>query len=138
MVKPAASGSVNPGHTENDLVKLRAVTAEIQRIRLSARHELEMAKRMRADAQRYQQEIETKARSQAQQLLLHTRISTQKEIDGMIQKASTEIQKLLTDIRMIRITAQEELAAQQKFTDAARINALSLELKDEVTKPAKI
>ena len=34
----------------------------------------------------------------------------------------------LADIRVIRITAQEELAAQRKFTDAARLCSMTLDL----------
>ena len=109
--------------------------AAVQQIRLSAQHELELAKQMRASAQRYQQETETKARSQAQQLILRTRLATQKEIEELIRTASAEIQKVLADIRVIRITAQEELAAQRKFTDAARICSLSLEIQKETKEP---
>ena len=76
-------------------------------------------------------ETGTKARSQAQQLILNARLASQKEIEEMIRQASDEIQKLLADIRVIRITAQEELAAQRKFTDAAKLFSLSLALKEE-------
>jgi hypothetical protein len=72
-----------------------------------------------------------KARSEAQQLILRTRLSTQKEVEELIRKAGDEIQKVLADIRVIRITAQEELAAQRKFTDAAKIATLSLSLDKE-------
>ncbi len=107
----------------------------IQKIRLSAQQELDMARQMRAEAQRYLQETETRARSEAQQLILQTRLSTQKEVEELIREASAEIQKVLADIRMIRITAQEELAAQQKFTDAARICTLSPTVQKEKKKP---
>ena len=86
---------------------------------------------MRAEAQRYQQETETKARSQAQQLILRTRLASQKEIEELIRRSSDEIQKVLADIRVIRITAQEELATQRKFTDAARISNLSLAVQSD-------
>ena len=123
--RPAASS------IQNERDRLRLAAAEIQKIRLSAQRELELAKQLRTEAQRYQQETETKARSQAQQLILRTRLSTQKEIEELIRKASAEIQKVLADIRVIRITAQEELAAQRKFTDAARLFSLSLALKED-------
>jgi len=113
----------------------RTVKLEVQKIRLSAQHELEMAKKMRAEAQRYMQQTEMKARSEAQQLILRTRLKTQKEIEELISQASAEIQKVLADIRVIRITAQEELAAQHKFTDAARICTLSLEVQKETGQP---
>jgi len=120
---------------EDELAKLRAAAAAVQRIRFSAQHELEVVRQMRAEAQRYQQVMATKARSQAQQLLLHTRLTTQKEIEELISKASAEIQKVLAEIRVLRITAQEELAAQKKFTDAARICSLSLSIQKEPKAP---
>lgn len=115
----------------DDMGRLREAAAAVQQIRLSAQRELEMARLMRAEAQRYQQETETRARSEAQQLILHTRLATQKEIEELIRSASAEIQKVLADIRVIRITAQEELAAQRSFTNAARISSLSLEVQKE-------
>ena len=134
--KPLAPSSVAPGRSiEGELVKLREVAAVVQEIRLSAQHELEMIRKMRAEAQRYRQETETKARSQAQQLILRTRLATQREVEELIRNASAEIQKVLADIRVIRITAQEELGAQRKFTDAARLYSLSLALQEKAGKP---
>jgi SepF-like predicted cell division protein (DUF552 family) len=124
--RPAAIGTM-----EDELAKLRAAAAAVQKIRLSAQHELQLAKQMRTSAEKYQQETETKARSQAQQLILHARLSTQKEVEELIRKAGAEIQKVLADIRVIRITAQEELAAQRKFTDAAKIFSLSFDSRIE-------
>ena len=115
----------------DDMGRLREAAAAVKQMRLSAQRELEMARQMRAEAQRYQQATETRARSEAQQLILHTRLATQKEIEELIRSASAEIQKVLADIRVIRITAQEELAAQRSFTNAARISSLSLEVQKE-------
>jgi endonuclease IV len=92
---------------------------------------------MRAEAARYQLETGTRARSDAHQLVLHARLTTQKEIEEIIRQASEEIQKVLADIRVIRITAQEELAAQRKFTDAAKLSSLSLSMKEVFHKPAE-
>lgn len=146
----------------DELGRLKAAGAAVQRIRLSAQRELELARQMRVQAQKYQQETETKARSQAQLLILQARQATQKDIEELIRKASAEIQKLLADIRviritaqeeeelirktgaevqkvladirMIRITAQEELETQRKFTGAAKIRALSLAAQGEPEK----
>jgi hypothetical protein len=114
---------------------LKEAAAVVQRIRLSAQQELEMARKLRTDALRYQQETATRARSEAQQLMLKTRLATQREVEELIRKASEEIQKVLADIRMIRITAQEELATQRKFTDAAKLSNMSLAIKKEMEKP---
>jgi esterase/lipase len=127
---PATTSSV-----ENKLANLKAAAMSVQQIRLSAQRELELAKHIRAEAQRYQQETATKARSQAQQLILQTRLTTQKEIKELVRTANTEIQKILADMRVIRATAQEELAAQKKFTDAARLCSLSLSLQEETRAP---
>jgi hypothetical protein len=132
---PTAGRASATASISNELTQLRAAAAAIQEIRLSAQRELEIARRIRADAQKYQQETATIARSQAQQLLLNTRLSTQKDTEELIRKASAEIQKVLADIRVIRITAQEELAAQRKFTDAARLNTLSLSVQKNSAEP---
>ena len=122
---------------KNDYDSLKEAAQAVQRIRLSAQQELEIARKMRADAHRYQRETETRARSEAQQLILQARLSSQREIEELIRKASEEIQKVLADIRVIRITAQEELAAQRKFTDAARISSMSFAIQDNDEKPTK-
>ena len=108
-----------------DYAGLQEAAEAIHRLRMSAQQELEMARRLREEAQHYHRETATRARSEAQQLILKSRLQTQREVEELVRKASEEIQKVLADIRIIRITAQEELAAQRKFTDAARLGSLS-------------
>ena len=72
------------------------------------------------------QEIEAKARSQAQMLILQARLATRKEIAELKRKTSDELEKMVTDFQGLRNAAMAELEAQQKFTDAARLKALSL------------
>jgi vacuolar-type H+-ATPase subunit H len=135
MVKLLKPSSAATSSLKDELAKLKAVAISVQQIRVSAQRELELARQIRAQAQRYQQETETKARSQAQQLILGTRLATRREVEELVRKASAEIQKILADMRVIRITAQEELAAQKKFTDAARLCSLSLALQGETGAP---
>ena len=130
------------GSIENERARLRLAASEVHKIRLSAQRELELARKMRADAQRYQQEMEAKARSQIQQLLLRSRLATRqaiqqemetlisKDVEELIRPAIAEIQKILADIRAIRITAQEELEAQKLITDATRIKSLSFRIRE--------
>ncbi|MBN1176866.1 MAG: hypothetical protein JXA51_04215 [Dehalococcoidales bacterium] len=122
-------------NVKDDFSSLKEAASAVQRICRSAKQELELARKMRADAQRYQQETATRARSEAQQLVLRTRLATQREIEELIRQASEEIQKVLADIRMIRITAQEELAAQRKFTDAAKLSSMSIAIRESFNKP---
>ena len=109
----------------DDYTSLKDAAEAVHRLRLSAQQELEMARRLREEAQQYHRETTTRARSEAQQLILKSRLQTQREVEELVRKSSEEIQKVLADIRIIRITAQEELAAQRKFTDAARLCSLS-------------
>ena len=134
--KPKKPASLSAIPIRDDYSILREAALSVQRIKISAQQELEQIKRMHAEALRYHQETATKARSEANQLILHTRLTTQREIEELIRQASEEIQKMLADIRVIRITAQEELAAQKKFTDAAKINSLSLSFNQQVEKTA--
>ncbi|MFH1648020.1 MAG: hypothetical protein ABID71_10165 [Chloroflexota bacterium] len=135
MDKLPTPGAASARPMKDEFSSLKEAAAAVQRIRLSAQRELAQVRKMRADAQRYQRETETRARSEAQQLILRARLTTQREIEELIRQASNEIQKVLADIRVIRITAQEELAAQRKFTDAARLSSLCLTLKDMPKKP---
>lgn len=135
-VNPAfpSRGSGKSTPLKDDYAILREAALSVQRIRTSAQQELEQIRQMRADALRYQQETATRARSEANQLILRARLATQREIEELIHKAGEEIQKMLADIRVIRITAQEELSAQRKFTDAAKLNSLSMSFKEEMEK----
>jgi hypothetical protein len=136
MEKATLPGSAATSKIANEYENLRAASEAVQKIRISAQRELELARKLRAEAQQYQKATEMKARSEAQQLILRTRLSTQKEVEELIRKAGDEIQKVLADIRVIRITAQEELAAQRKFTDAAKLATLSLALDNDKRKQA--
>jgi vacuolar-type H+-ATPase subunit H len=98
---------------------------------LNARRELEIARRLRMQALQYLRETETRARSEAQRLILQARMTIRKEIEDLIRQANQEIQKTLVEIRVIRVTAREELAAQKKFTDAARLRSFTLSLQEE-------
>ncbi len=102
-----------------------------QRLRLNVQRELELAKKMRAEAERYQRQTETRARSEAQRLILETRLSIKREISELKSGSSEQIKKILVDLSMTRLAAQEELEAQRQFTRAAKISALSSAFEDE-------
>jgi len=146
---------------EEELASLRASGATVQRIRVGAQRELEFVKQTRAVAEQYQRETAKRVTSQAQLLILQARLTIRKEIAELKAKSGEELQKemaelmrkfseelaqeiaefrhkageeqqkLLTDIRMIRTAAHEELQAQRRFVDAARINALSPASQEE-------
>ncbi|OGN94725.1 MAG: hypothetical protein A2Y89_01250 [Chloroflexi bacterium RBG_13_51_18] len=119
-VRPVSGGDSGTNETMTSLHRIRKIALQ----------ELELIRRMKAEAVKYQQETAMKARSEAHQLVLHARLATQREIEDIIRQANEEIHKVLADIRVIRITAQEELAAQRKFTDAAKLNSMSSSMKE--------
>jgi len=106
----------------------------IKRVLASAKEELELIRRMKDETARYQQTTATKARSEAHQLVLNARLTTHREIEEVVRQASEEIQKVLADIRVIRITAQEELATQRRYTDAVKLNNISQTIKEAFKK----
>ena len=132
----SSPASMSANSIDNELSKLKEAGEAIQLIRVGVTRELELAKQMRIEAERYLRETETRARSEAQSLILKARLATKKEIEKLVRDSNKEIQKALADIRVIRVTAQEELKAQRKFTDAAQINALSLSISKSVNKKA--
>lgn len=108
----------------------RIEPGDVRELRRAAKQELQKARRRRDEAEKYYRETAVRARSEAQQLILKARLAVDREVAALVKKASEEVQKVLADIRVIRITAQEELAAQRKFTDAARLCSMSLDLKE--------
>ena len=140
---------------EEELASLRAAGAVVQRMQAGAQRELEQMKQTRFVTEQYQQETAKRITSQSQLLILKARLTIKKEMAELKAKLSEELQKemaelmrkfseelvqeiaefrrkadeeqkkLLNDIRMIRNAANEELQAQRRFVDAARINALS-------------
>ena len=158
-IKASKKGNIHMPSLKDEQSRLKTALTEVERIRLRAKRELELARKIRVEAERYQQETETKARSQAQLLILQARLSTQREIADLKRKATEEIQKVLADIRtvritaqeeletqrkssmeiqkvqadirMVRITAKEELETQRKFTNASRLKALSHDIHKE-------
>lgn len=103
---------------EEDFSGLKEAAARVQRLRQSAERELELARQMKTEARKYRPEAG--AGSDAQQLTLQTRLAHQRDIEELIRKASDEIQKILADIRVIRISAQAELAQEKQGKPAGQ------------------
>jgi hypothetical protein len=122
------------GPTANNLLGYGETAVAIQRVLASAKQELDLIRRMKAETANYQQAAATKARSEAHQLVLNARLTTHREIEEVVRQASEEIQKVLADIRVIRITAQEELATQRRYTDAVKLNNISQTIKEAFKK----
>ena len=115
-----------------------AESGDVREMRRAAKQELQKARQLRAEADKYHRETAIRARSEAQALILRARLSIEKEIEAITRRVNEEVQRVLADIRVIRITAQEELAAQRKFTDAARLCSMSQDLnKPERATPSK-
>ena len=120
---------------EDELARLRAASAEVHRIRLSAQRELQQVKQLRTEAERYRQQTETKARSDAQLLILQTRLAARKELEELKRRVNEEIQKVVSDIDILRnIIAQDEVEALRKLAMAAKIRDLAPVFRKEVVK----
>lgn len=136
-VSPPAKKTLSSKTRAEDVLSYNDTSAALRRVLTSAQEELALIRRMKAETARYQQKTAVKARSDAHQLVLNARLTTHREIEELIRQSSEEIQKVLADIRVIRITAQEELAAQRRFTDAVKLAGLSFSLQDALHKPAE-
>lgn len=112
-------------HNRPDTSGYGSPAEAVRRVRLEIQQELDIARRLRREAQQYHRDMTARARSDAQQLVLKARLQTRQEVEQLVKQAREEVQKLIADIRIIRITAQEELAAQRKFTDAARLCSMT-------------
>ena len=109
----------------DELASIKETRAVVQRIRLIVQRELDLARRLRTETEKYVQETEVKARSQSQLIILQARAANSKEIAELKRVVNEEMKETLADIRRIRLEAQEELKTQKKLTTAAKIGALS-------------
>jgi len=134
---PPTQARVSASPAGDELASLKETRAVVQRMRLSMQRELEMARRLRAEAEKYVRETEVRARSQAQLIILQARAANSKEIAELKRVVNEEMQETLADIRRIKIAAQEELKAQKKLTNAAKIRALSLASEEKVDERSK-
>jgi vacuolar-type H+-ATPase subunit H len=127
---PGITGADSAGEIASDT---KTTLLNVQQLILLAQRELATARKMRMQAEKYLRETEIKANSEAQRLILQTRLTIRKDTEKIMRQAKEEVQKVLADIRVIRITAQEELAAQKKYTDAARLRTFTLSLQKDDT-----
>jgi len=134
--KPSAPVPVTANCVQDELTRIRAARAEAQKLCLSARYELEWAKQARAAAEQYREETEARARSQAQQILLQTRLITRREIAELKRRASNEMKQLLSDVQahLFRDAALAKREAQRKYDAAARIRSLPSEFRENSVK----
>ncbi len=120
---------------------------ENELVRLIVR-ELKLARQLRIEAVKYQQEMEARARSQANMLLLRARLATQKGIIAEFKrKANEEIQ---TEIERFKGRASEEMqkevkaelkrAADEEMQKemAELINTANQEMQKEITELANM
>ncbi len=116
-----------PHHSEPSRVMIfaQSAPATARQLRLAIEREMRLATQARLEAEKYRRETEARARSDAQRLLLDTRLSIKREISELELEASKQVKKLLVEIHMIRLAAQGEFEAQRQFTSAAKISALS-------------
>ncbi|MFC1917972.1 hypothetical protein ACFLXH_04890 [Chloroflexota bacterium] len=98
----------------------RTVKKEIEDIKLKARKGIEeITLNAIEELKEEKKEIGRKALETLQQ-----------EMDDFRQKLDEELGKAMADIRVIRITAREELQVQRKLAGAAKIQALSFESQE--------
>ena len=109
----------------------RAARAEVEKQLAMVHRELEQVRRLRVETEQYQKTAIVRANKEAQMLILNTRQAMRREIAALRQKFSAEVEKLVADIEALRVTAQHELTAQRKFTDAAKIRAISGSFPEE-------
>jgi F0F1-type ATP synthase membrane subunit b/b' len=132
------SNPASLGH-KNELVRPTVARDEIQRIRLCMQRELELAKKFRIEAEKYQQEMGTRARSQACMLLLRARMATQKEIIAEFKrKANQEIQKEIEQLQRKAIKEIIELISAANQEIQKEIEQLKCKVNEEMNETQQI
>jgi len=117
---------------------LRAAHVEVEKQLIMVHRELEHVRRLRVEAEQYQKATVAKANREAQMLILNTRQAMKREIAALRQRVSAEVEQLVADIQTLRIAAEHELTAQRKFTDAAKIRAISGSFPDEPVEETEV
>ena len=102
-IKPAVNNII-----ERELSNLREAGAVVQRIRLRAQHELEQAVKTRAESEQYLNNIQARANSHTQRLLLGARLVMKKEIEGIKLKAIEELRKEKEEIRRMALESLQQ------------------------------
>ncbi len=80
---------------ESELTKIKAAAADIARLRASVLKELEASRQTRMEVKLYQQQVIARAQSEAQKLILHTRLALQKEVEETKRVTGQQMQKVL-------------------------------------------
>ena len=126
-----SSGSLRKGPIViNPLTRMfsRVATAS-QQMLINARRALESARKLRLQTQKFLQETEFKSRHQKQPPILRVHLPTGQEVGALIREANEEIHRTRIDIRFIRIAARDELAAQDRLADAAKLRSFTASLQ---------
>jgi hypothetical protein len=125
-----------PKPIKNSTLDYSKTDLALKRILACAREELELIREMKAEAARYRQDALKKADSEGRRLILNAGLMKHREIEEVIRQASEEIQKILADIRITRISIQEELAVQRDFAKTDKLNGIFTSIKSTLQKPA--
>jgi hypothetical protein len=77
----------------------------------------------RKNARAYAEQLENTARGAADALMDQTRVGAKELTERMRYTAAEDIRNILTDLEIAKEAAEDELAAQQLFTETAQIKA---------------
>ncbi|MDD5337842.1 MAG: hypothetical protein PHG35_00300 [Dehalococcoidales bacterium] len=118
-----------------DVLTYTTVTQSLKRILACAQEELEFIREMKAEAIQYRQDALKKDDSEGRQLILNARLIKHREIEEVVRQAGEEIQKILADIRITRISLQDELIRESEIAEANRLNVIFDSIKEAFQKP---
>lgn len=133
----AKTSSTKAKSAADSFLDCSETSVALKQVLAKAKTELKLIQKMKDDTLLYQQKVAAQARSEAHHLTLSARVVTRQEIEAIVRQANQEIQQVLADIRITRITAQEELATLRRYVEAAKLNGLSISFKDILTKSAE-
>jgi hypothetical protein len=121
----------------DSLLDLDETMAVLKRIIASAREELELIREMKDETTRYRQNALKNDSHEVSRLALNARLAKHREIEEVIREACETIQRILADIRIMRIGIQEELVAQGESGEADKLNTVFTSIKEAFQKPAE-
>ncbi len=92
----------------------------------------EQAAAAREEADAYSEAVKAEAQQQAEEIVELARASADQEAAGIRQRSQDDAGKALAEVETVRAAVQQELQAQQIYTESARVTVESLEVLGQI------
>ena len=118
--------------TERQLMRAKEVEAQVEKKLSEAQEYLSKSELTRAEAESYREKIVAEAHQELQRIRDEARSVAMDECAELKRHVAYEVEALLADIDAMKAAAQEELEAQRIYTDTARLDTMSRDVRERL------